>query len=173
MIFKGFQNFFVFSGGCNDRRTGHVPSFCCSGISDCFWNYTCPLGKSIVPFALVLFALILGVVQGGSVLVNVTDNPDVLRFGPYVLAVLLAVAVSFIYRIAFFLAGLFIGYFLCSSFFPELSSVLVETRCMYLPIPPSIPATNAATRSVSVTWKEFFTSSSRASSSHPLKSLGT
>jgi len=97
-----------------------VPAFLTvSGIILALW------GSRIVPFALVLFALILGVVQGGSLLVNVTDNPDVLRFGPYVLAVLLAVAVSFIYRIAFFLAGLFIGYFLCSSFFPELSSVLV------------------------------------------------
>jgi len=88
-----------------------------SGIMLAFW------GGRLVPFALVLFALILGVIQGGSVLINFTDNPDVLRFGPYVLAVLLAIAVSFLYRAAFFLAGLFIGYFLCSSFFPDLSMI--------------------------------------------------
>ena len=95
-----------------------VPAFLAlSGIILALW------GSRIVPFALVLFALILGVVQGGSVLINFTDNPDVLKFGPYVLAVLLAVAVSFVYRVAFFLAGLFIGYFLCSSFFPNLSMI--------------------------------------------------
>ncbi|MEA3266452.1 MAG: hypothetical protein U9P42_05845, partial [Candidatus Fermentibacteria bacterium] len=61
-----------------------------SGITLAFW------GSRLVPFALVLFALIVGVIQGGSFLINFTSNPEVLRFGPYVLAVLLAIAVSFL-----------------------------------------------------------------------------
>ncbi|MCK5133404.1 MAG: hypothetical protein KAR40_14780 [Candidatus Sabulitectum sp.] len=82
-------------------------------------------GSRIIPFVLVLCALILGFLHGGSVLLLFTDKVEILRYGPVVLAVLFAVAVSFLYRVAFFLAGLFIGYFASSALFPELSVIIV------------------------------------------------
>lgn len=81
-------------------------------------------GNRIVPFALVLSALIIGFLQGSTLIVQITDKIEILRYGPIVLAILLAVAVSFLYRIAFSLAGLFIGFFASSTLFPELSFVI-------------------------------------------------
>lgn len=77
-------------------------------------------GNRVVPVALVLSALVTGFLHSGSLLLQFTENPDILRFGPGVLAVLLAVLVSILYRAAFFLAGLFIGFFASSALFPEL-----------------------------------------------------
>lgn len=97
-----------------------VPVFLLTaGIALAFW------GSRIVPFALVLSALILGYLKGGSILQNFSANVEILKYGPFVLAILLAVVVSFLYRIAFFLAGFFIGYFVSSSLFPEFSTIIV------------------------------------------------
>lgn len=90
-----------------------------AGIALTFW------GNRIIPFAIILLALILGFLHGGSLLLKFTENPDILRFGPIVLAVVLAIIVSFLYRAAFFLAGLFIGYFACSALFPQLSPIII------------------------------------------------
>lgn len=93
-----------------------VPAFfLAAGIALAFF------GSRIVPFALVLSAFIAGIMHGGPFLLQFTDNPDILKFGPAVLGILFAVLVSFLYRIAFFLAGFFIGYFTISALFPELS----------------------------------------------------
>lgn len=80
-------------------------------------------GNRIVPFALVVCGLILGFFHGGPLLSQLTDNPEVLKYGPAVLAVLLAVVVSFLYRAAFFLAGVFIGFFTTAALLPDLSPV--------------------------------------------------
>ncbi|MCK5786029.1 MAG: hypothetical protein KAH54_05680 [Candidatus Sabulitectum sp.] len=77
-------------------------------------------GRRLVPFALVLSALVIGFLHGGSLLLKLTENPGVLRFGPVVLSILLAVLVSFLYKTAFFVAGLLIGFFASSALFPEL-----------------------------------------------------
>ncbi len=99
-------------------HTFAVPAFMlAAGIALAFF------GNRLVPFALVICALILGFLHGGSFLLLFTVNPDVLRFGPVILSVLLAVLVSFLYRMAFFLAGLFIGFFASSALFPDLSVV--------------------------------------------------
>ncbi len=90
-----------------------------AGIAIAFW------GNRILPFAIIFIALMIGILQGGSFLLKFTENPDILRFGPILLAVVLAIAVSFLYRAAFFLAGLFIGYFACSTLFPHLSSIII------------------------------------------------
>jgi len=89
------------------------------GVALAFW------GNRIIPFTIILLALILGFLQGGSILLKFTENPDILRFGPIVLGVVLAIAVSFLYKAAFFLAGLFIGYFACSALFPQFSSIII------------------------------------------------
>ena len=82
-------------------------------------------GSRLVPFALVLSALVIGLLHGGSLLARFTDNPDVLRFGPVVLGIVLAVIVSFLYKTAFFVAGLLIGFFASSALFPELPLLFV------------------------------------------------
>ncbi len=85
-----------------------------SGLALCFF------GRKIVPFALVVASLITAFLYSGPLLSSVTDNTLVLRFGPLVLSVVFAVLVSFLYRIAFFVAGLFIGFFISSAVFPDL-----------------------------------------------------
>ena len=78
-------------------------------------------GSRVVPFALVLCALILGFFHGASILQRITDNIEVIKYGPFVLAFLLALLVSFLYRAVFFLAGFFIAFSIVSAVFPELS----------------------------------------------------
>ena len=80
-------------------------------------------GNRIIPFALVFCALIAGFLQGGAILQQFTDNPDVLRFGPPVIAVLLAFLVSFLYKAAFFIAGMLMGFFVSTILLPDLSIV--------------------------------------------------
>lgn len=98
----------------------------------------CLFGRKIVPFALVLASVITALLYSGSLLSAITDNPDILRFGPVVVAVLLAVLVSFLYRAAFFVAGLFIGFFISSALFPDaymlikLASALLAGSLVYI-----------------------------------------
>ncbi len=106
------------SGDLVMYHTFAVPAFMfAAGIALSFF------GSRLVPFALVICALVLGFLHGGSFLLQFTDNADVIRFGPIILAVLLAVLVSFLYRIAFFLAGFFIGFFALSALFPDLALI--------------------------------------------------
>jgi len=103
-----------------------------AGLTLCFF------GRKVVPFALVLASVITALLYSGSLLSAATDNPVVLRFGPVVIAALLAVLVSFLYRITFFVAGLFIGFFICSALFPDahllpkLASALVAGSLVYV-----------------------------------------
>ena len=80
-------------------------------------------GNRVIPFALIFCALIAGFLHGGSILQQFTDNPDILRFGPPVIAVLLAVLVSFLYKAAFFAAGILMGFFVSTILIPDLSIV--------------------------------------------------
>jgi len=85
-----------------------------AGLALCFF------GRKIVPFALVVASLITAFLYSGPLLSSVTANPVILRFGPLAVAVVFAVLVSFLYRVAFFVAGLFIGFFISSALFPDV-----------------------------------------------------
>jgi hypothetical protein len=78
-------------------------------------------GRKLVILALIIGALATGLLHGSSLLSSVTDNSSVLLYGPVALAILFAVLVSFLYRAAFFVAGVFIGYFILSLLFPNPS----------------------------------------------------
>ena len=80
-------------------------------------------GNRIIPFALVFCALIAGFFHSGSILQQFTENPDILRFGPPVIAVLLAILVSFLYKAVFFVAGMLMGFFVSTILMPDLSIV--------------------------------------------------
>ncbi len=81
-------------------------------------------GSRLVPFAIAICAVILGLVHGGGLLLYFSENADVLRYGPIVVAILFAIIVSFLYRAAFFLAGLFIGYFAVTTLFPQITPLI-------------------------------------------------
>jgi hypothetical protein len=78
-------------------------------------------GSRLVPLALALSALVIGFFHGGSIIASFTDNALIIQWGPVAVAVLLTVIVLFVYRAAFFVAGLFIGFFAMQAFFPDRS----------------------------------------------------
>lgn len=78
-------------------------------------------GGRLIPLALGLSTLALGFIHGGPIIASFTDNPQIIQWGPVVLAVILTVIVLFLYRIAFFVAGLFIGFFAAQAFAPDQS----------------------------------------------------
>lgn len=82
-------------------------------------------GRKTVPLALGLCALALGYLYGGLFLASVSSDPAVLRWAPVIIALLFTVLVLFLYRIAFFFAGLLIGFFLASFLLPEASAIII------------------------------------------------
>jgi len=81
-------------------------------------------GRKLVPLALGLAALVIGYLYGSSALAALGVSPDVLKWGPPVIAVFFLVVAMFLYRVAFFLAGALLGFFAAKIFFP-FSPVLI------------------------------------------------
>jgi len=81
-------------------------------------------GNRLVPLALGLCSLVIGFLHGGQLIASFTDNPHLIQWGPVAVAVLLTVAVLFLYHVAFFVAGLFIGYFALQVLLPDQSIIL-------------------------------------------------
>ncbi len=81
-------------------------------------------GRKIVPFALGLCALVLGFLYGGLLLSAISSDPVVIRWAPLLTAVLFTLLVLFLYRVAFFFAGLLIGFFLAGFLLPDASTIV-------------------------------------------------
>ena len=80
-------------------------------------------GNKLIPLALILCGLFLGFQYGPFLLTFITGNPTVLTFAPYVMGALFAWLLLFLYKLSFFIAGLFLGYFISTSLFPEMSVI--------------------------------------------------
>lgn len=80
-------------------------------------------GRRLVPLALVVSALAAGFLYGGGIISRFTDDPELLRYGPWVLALVFSAAVLVLYRLAFFAAGFFLGLFAAGIFLPESSTI--------------------------------------------------
>lgn len=81
-------------------------------------------GRKLVPLALVLASLSAGLLYGGGFIAQFTDSPLAVKWGPVVVAILLSVLVIIVYRFAFFVAGLVIGFFIAGVLLPESSIVI-------------------------------------------------
>ncbi len=76
-------------------------------------------GRRLIPLALVMCSLATGFLYGGGIISSFTDNPDIIRWGPVLAGVILAVLVNLLYKIAFFAAGALLGFFISGIFLPE------------------------------------------------------
>lgn len=80
-------------------------------------------GNKLIPFALVLCGLFLGFQYGPLIISLITSNPTVLKFTPFVMGALFAWLLLFLYKLSFFIAGVFLGYLICTSLLPQLSVI--------------------------------------------------
>lgn len=77
-------------------------------------------GRWLVPFALVVVSLIMGFVYGGAAAASLTENPILIRWAPLLIAVLFSVLAVVLFRTAFFVSGIVLGFFLAGVFLPDL-----------------------------------------------------
>ncbi len=82
-------------------------------------------GRKTIPLAIGLCAMALGYLYGGLFLASVSSDPVLLRWAPFAIAVLFTVLVLFLYRLAFFFAGVLIGLFLAGFLLPEASWMII------------------------------------------------
>lgn len=75
-------------------------------------------GRKLIPLALVLAAMVLGFMHGGVVISRFTDDPQIIQWGPVAIGILLALLAVFLYRLAFFVAGILLGLFLAGILLP-------------------------------------------------------
>ena len=80
-------------------------------------------GNKLVPMALVLCGLFLGFQFGPLLVSYFTGNSSVLQYAPYIIGALFAWLLLFLYKLSFFVAGVFLGYFVCTSLFSQLSVI--------------------------------------------------
>ena len=83
-------------------------------------------GRKLVPLALALASIATGLLYGGSFIASFTDNPHAVQWGPFAVAVLLTVVVLIAYRLAFFAAGLVLGFFIAGVILPESTLLVVS-----------------------------------------------
>jgi hypothetical protein len=91
----------------------------------------CFYGKRLFILVLAVAGFLLGYVYGGPLAAEITDSPDLIRWAPLVLGVILAALSGAFLRLSLFLAGLVIGWFLSVSFAPE-AHFLVWLVCALL-----------------------------------------
>jgi hypothetical protein len=78
-------------------------------------------GSRLVPLALVICALFLGFLYGGSLLASFSSNSLLLRVGPVALAILFSVLVLLLYKAAFFAGAVLIGFLAAQVLLPNIS----------------------------------------------------
>jgi hypothetical protein len=78
-------------------------------------------GSRLVPLALVICALFLGFLYGGSLLASFSSNSLLLRVGPVALAILFSVLVLLLYKASFFAGAVLIGFLAAQVLLPNIS----------------------------------------------------
>ena len=76
-------------------------------------------GRKLFMVVVACAGFMIGYMYGGPLAAAITDSPDVIRWAPLALGILVAIISGLLLKLSFFLAGLVLGWFICVELAPE------------------------------------------------------